>query len=102
MHWIEKLEEYYDDIPLALRSEVRSFLDEYYEKKETHSAFGTPNYLKRRSDVKRLSDGDLKEILYFDWDYSSLAELPERLVLCENLKVLRILSPISNFEVISY
>lgn len=39
MDWIDKLEAYYDDIPKHLQPDVRAFLDDYYEKRATHSAF---------------------------------------------------------------
>ncbi len=56
MNWIEQIETYFNDIPLDLQPEVRDFLEEYYEKKDTHSA----------NSLEGLSDEELGELLYLN------------------------------------
>ena len=78
MRWIETLETYFEQIAPELQPEVRTFLDEYYEKKDTHSADLTT--------FGKLSDEELKEILYLDLNVDNIP--PQKILLCENLKIL--------------
>ncbi|MGB0983638.1 MAG: leucine-rich repeat domain-containing protein [Saprospiraceae bacterium] len=76
--WIEKIEKYFDDIPLAQQPEVRDFLEEYYEKKDTHSA----------TSLEGLSDDELGELLYLDTKIRFNDDLIEKLHKCKKLKIL--------------
>ena len=77
-NWIETLEKYYEDIPADLKSEVRVFLDEYYEKKNTHSA----------TSLDGLSDEELGELLYLDLKSEESIVLPNKILKCRKLKIL--------------
>lgn len=80
--WIEEIEKYFDDIPLEQRAEVRSFLDEYYEKKDTHSA----------NSLEGLSDDELGELLCLEVKGELDDETIITLNKCKNLRIL-VLSP---------
>jgi len=90
MHHIETLEEYFGDIAPELQAEVRAFLDEYYEKKETHSAdsmtFG------------KLSEEKLKNLLYLEIKGDEVNNLPQKISICQNLKILKINSTLDNLD----
>lgn len=79
MNWIEQIETYFNDIPLGLQAEVRDFLAEYYEKKDTHSA----------SSLEGLSDEELGELLYLDLRTEIDNENIQKLDKCKKLKILK-------------
>ena len=92
MHWIETIEKYFEDIPSELQAEVRAFLEEYYEKKDTHSAdihtFGN------------LSDEELENLLYLELKFRDEKPklLTQKITLCGNLKILSINGPINELD----
>ena len=77
MIWIERIEKYFNDIPLEQQAEVRDFLDEYYEKKDTHSA----------TSLDDLSDDELGELLYLDLKDKLKDDTIEKLRKCKRLKI---------------
>lgn len=102
MHWIEKLEGYFEDIPAHLQEEIRAFLDEYYEKKETHSAVYENGVFKRKIDGKELNDEELIEVLYLVDSYGKNSmEISDRLILSKNLKIFDANVPIKNIEILA-
>lgn len=88
MNWIGKLEEYFDDIVPELQSEVQFFLNEYYEKKDTHSA----------DSLGDLTETELSNLLYLYFESEKNA-IPLHLIQkCKKLKVLTINAPIEDFS----
>ena len=80
MIWIETIEKYFNDIPLEQQAEVRDFLDEYYEKKDTHSA----------TSLDGLSSDELSELLYLEINDKFNDDTIKRLGKCKKLKTLKI------------
>lgn len=91
MQSIELLKKYFTDIPADLQPEVRAFLDEYEEKKEKHFT----------ESLEGLKNEELEKILYFRYSDIGTETLPDKLGLCKNLKVLEIVGPIKNINVIA-
>ena len=89
MYWIETLEKYFDNIATQLQPEVRAFLDEYYEKKDTHSI---------KKPLKWLSDEILANLLYLDIRGDSINIFKNKIDLFRNLKILHINAPIDNLD----
>ena len=88
MHWIETLEKYFDNITPELQPEVRAFLDEYYTKKDTHSA----------SSLEGLSKQELEEILYLELSDKKTKVSLNQIAQCKNLKILELYSSIEDLS----
>lgn len=91
MHWIETLEEYFDNIAPELQPEVRAFLEEYYEKKDTHSA----------TSLEGLSKEKLEKILYLDLSHSRTKIHLNQVAECKNLKILDLSTSITGLGFLS-
>jgi len=87
VHWIETLEKYYEDIAPDLQPEVRAFLDEYYENKDTHSA----------TSLKNLTNDKLEKLLYLEIKNENTVFI-EKLSYCKSLKLLSIKAPIRDLK----
>lgn len=77
---IDTLEKYFDEIPPELKLEVRFFLDEYYDKQDTHSA----------TSLKGLSEEELGKLLYLklQGDSKDFQESLAKIHSCKSLKIL--------------
>lgn len=91
MRWIETLEKYFDNIAPELQSEVRAFLKEYNEKKDTHSA----------SSLEGLSKEDLEKILYLELSDNKTEVHLNQVANCKNLKILDLNAPITGLGFLS-
>jgi len=90
MSTIETLEEYFDNIAPELQPEVRAFLEEYYEKKETHSA--------NAMTFGKLNEEELKNLLYLELGDNKIDNLTQKISTCQNLKILIIDSDLVDFD----
>lgn len=91
MRWIEPLEKYFDNITPELQPEVRAFLEEYYEKKDTHSA----------NSLEGLSKEELEKILYLDLSDKKTEVYLNQVAACKNLKILDLRAPITGLGFLS-
>jgi len=91
MHWIETLEKCFNNITPEQQPEVRAFLEEYYEKKETHSA----------NSLEGLSEEELEEILYLDLSDNKAEIHLNQIAKCKKLKILDLDAPITGLGFLS-
>jgi len=86
MRWIETLEKYFDNIAPELQSEVRAFLEEYYEKRDIHFS----------SSLEGLGQKELEKILYLKLTEKEISISLSQVAKCKKLKILELIAPITD------
>jgi len=97
MHWIEKLEEYFEHIAPELQSEVRVFLDEYHEEKEKEKYFHTI-----KKTLNSQSKKDLEALKYLALSDHNIHFFLKKVSFLKNLKILEINAPVENLDFLDF